>query len=116
MSELLRAIQFYNSGGYHWQPGTEDNYAPGVGAHDGPPHDADYTLQNWAMSLSELLRLIQFYNSGGYHVACGTEDGYAPGLTAKSAADDLPDSGAAKAAPVVTPARKIGVRSPNGFR
>ncbi|MCX5771877.1 MAG: S8 family serine peptidase, partial [Candidatus Hydrogenedentes bacterium] len=85
LSELLRAIQFYNSGSYHYEPGTEDGYGPGVGSHDGPPHDADYNSQNWAIGLSELLRLIQFYNSGGYHVECGTEDGYAPGLLASGA-------------------------------
>jgi hypothetical protein len=79
LSELLRAIQFYNSGGYHYALGTEDDYAPEIGAQDGPPHDADYSPANWAIGMSELLRLIQFYNSGGYHVMEGTEDGFAAG-------------------------------------
>ena len=106
LSELLRAIQFYNSGGYHYQPGTEDGYAPGVGSHDGPPHDADYNSQNWAIGLSELLRLIQFYNSGGYHVACGTEDGYAPG-PAPSGADLAKSFNAAQANVGLNAARSV---------
>ncbi|HPO15398.1 MAG TPA: hypothetical protein PLI09_18285, partial [Candidatus Hydrogenedentes bacterium] len=31
LTELLRSIQFYNSGGYHTQCGTEDDFAPGPG-------------------------------------------------------------------------------------
>ena len=30
LSELLRAIQFYNSGGYNPDPTTEDGFAPGL--------------------------------------------------------------------------------------
>ena len=32
LSELLRGIQFYNSGGYHYCPldGTEDDFCPGA--------------------------------------------------------------------------------------
>jgi len=32
LSELLRLIQFYNSGGYHVCEGSEDGFCPGVGA------------------------------------------------------------------------------------
>ncbi|NJL72538.1 MAG: hypothetical protein HC888_13715 [Candidatus Competibacteraceae bacterium] len=63
LSELLRVIQFYNAGAYHCQAGTEDNYAPGAGAQDCPPHTSDYNTQDWSISLSELLRLIQLYNA-----------------------------------------------------
>lgn len=80
LGELLRLIQFYNTGSYHCQTGTEDGYSPGSGSHNCTPHSSDYTPQNWAISLSEILRAIQFYNSGGY-VSCpenGTEDGFCP--------------------------------------
>ncbi len=88
LSELLRVIQFFNSGGYHCAdpPGsTEDGYVPGPGAdHSCMPHASDYNPQNWLISLSELLRLIQFYNSGGYHYCPDaeppTEDGFCPGM------------------------------------
>lgn len=88
LSELLRVIQFYNSGGLHCAlppESTEDGYVPG--ANDAQeacvPHNSDYSPQDWRISLSELLRLIQFYNSGGYF-ACPdaeppTEDGMCPG-------------------------------------
>ena len=85
LSELLRVIQFYNSGGYHCAVppgGTEDGYVPGPGAdHACTPHASDYNPQNWLISLSELLRVIQFYNSGGYYYCPldGTEDGFCPG-------------------------------------
>ncbi len=82
LSELLRVIQFYNSGGLHCQEGTEDGYAPGPpGNTDCMPHASDYNPQDWSISLSELLRVIQFYNSGGYYWCPeeGTEDGYCPG-------------------------------------
>ncbi len=82
LSELLRGIQFYNSGGLHCEEGTEDGYAPGPpGDTDCPPHASDYNPQDWRISLSELLRLIQFYNSGGYYWCPdeGTEDGCCPG-------------------------------------
>lgn len=82
LSELLRAIQFYNSETYHCQAGTEDGYAPGLGdIGTCCPHDSDYGLQNWSISLSELLRAIQFYNTGEYHYcpSNATEDGYCPG-------------------------------------
>lgn len=76
--ELTRLIQFYNRRGYHTQDGTEDGYAPGPGATNGPPHQADLN-GDWVLQLSpELTRVIQLYNSGGYRCAQGTEDGYAP--------------------------------------
>ncbi|MCC6145133.1 MAG: FG-GAP repeat protein [Candidatus Hydrogenedentes bacterium] len=79
LSELLRVIQFFNSGGFHCQAGTEDGYAPGVGSQVCSAHSSDYNPQNWAISLSELLRLIQFFNSGGYHACAGSEDGFCVG-------------------------------------
>ena len=85
LSELLRVIQFYNSGGLHCASppdSTEDGFAPGPGAdHTCLPYDTDYNPQDWAISLSELLRVIQFYNSGAYHYcpASNTEDGFCPG-------------------------------------
>lgn len=79
LSELLRVIQFYNTGTFHCQAGTEDGYDPGPGDTSCAPYDADYNTQNWVISLSELLRAIQFYQLLSYHLACGTEDGYAPG-------------------------------------
>jgi hypothetical protein len=87
--ELTRLIQFYNSGGYHCQAGTEDGYAPGPPGADPAdtacgPHQADQN-GDWRIQLSpELTRLIQFYNSGGYHCQEGTEDGYMPGLPGKA--------------------------------
>lgn len=78
LSEYLRVVQFYNSGGYHCQAGTEDGYAPGPGSTSCTKHNSDYNPGNWVISMSELLRLSQFYNAGGYHKQSGTEDGYAP--------------------------------------
>ncbi len=80
LSELLRVIQFYNSGGFHCEAGTEDGYAPDPGVETCTPHASDYNPHDWHINLSELLRLIQFYNSGGYHSCSGTEDGFCPGL------------------------------------
>jgi len=91
LSELLRVIQFFNSGGYHCADppdSAEDGYVPGPGAdHACSPHDSDYNPQDWVISLSELLRVIQFYNAGGYH-ACPdaeppTEDGFCVGAPLK---------------------------------
>jgi hypothetical protein len=74
-------IQFFNSGGFHCQAGTEDGFAPApTGDKTCAVHASDYNPQNWAISLSELLRLIQFFNSGGYHGCAGSEDGYCPGI------------------------------------
>jgi len=81
LSELLRAIQFYNSPGFHCEDGAEDGYAPGSGDQTCAPHDLDYNPQNWVISLSELLRAIQFYNSTSYYPcsAQDSEDGYCSG-------------------------------------
>jgi len=85
LSELLRAIQFFNSGGYRCAvppSSTEDGYVPGtVGDQSCVPHSSDYNPQDWRIGLSELLRLIQFFNAGGYHYCpgAGTEDGYCVG-------------------------------------
>ena len=84
LTELLRIIQFFNSGGFHCESGTEDGYAPGAaGDTSCAIHQSDYMPQDWKIELSELLRIIQFFNSGGYH-ACpdavpATEDGYCVG-------------------------------------
>ena len=82
IDELLRVIQFYNTLAFHCEVGTEDNYAPGVGATDCATHDSDYAPQDWSVSLDELLRVIQFYNSLGYYFCPDdqTEDGFCPGV------------------------------------
>ncbi len=80
LSELLRVIQFFNSGGFHCQSGTEDGYTPGSGGDTTcTAHNSDYAHHDWAIGLSELLRLIQFFNSGGYYPCTGSEDGFCPG-------------------------------------
>ncbi len=79
LSELLRVIQFFNSGGYHCATGTEDGYAPAPGDTGCTAHSSDYNTQDWRINLSELLRLIQFFNSGGYHQNVDSEDGFGPG-------------------------------------
>lgn len=81
LSELLRCVQFYNSGAFTCATAgaTEDGYQPGLGSvHACRPHDADFEVQDWRISLHELLRLIQIYNSESY-LACpaaNTEDGF----------------------------------------
>jgi len=81
LSEVLRLIQFFNSGQYHCGDGTEDGYASGDGPRACQPHSSDYVDGNWKISLSELLRLVQLYNVDGgiYFFHQGTEDGFAPG-------------------------------------
>lgn len=82
LSELLRAIQFYNDSGFHCDAGTEDGYAPGAeGDQSCAPNDLDYNPQNWVVSLDELLRGIQFYNTRNYYPcpSQSTEDGFCPG-------------------------------------
>jgi hypothetical protein len=81
LGELLRVIQFYNAGGLHCEPFTEDGYAPGLvePLEDGIHHTSDYLVKNWQIELSELLRLIQFYNAQGYHVCVDGEDGFCIG-------------------------------------
>jgi hypothetical protein len=75
---LLRIIQFYTTGRFHCEAGSEDGYAPGRGTEACRPHDSDYAPRDWRVSLSELLRVIQIYNAGGY-TACPeglSEDGF----------------------------------------
>lgn len=81
LSELLRLIQFYNTGAFSCLEGSEDGYTPGPGDQQCAPHSTDYNPQDWALSLSELLRTIQFYNTPGsnYQIDPTTEDGFAPG-------------------------------------
>ena len=80
LSELLRLIQFFNSGQYSCQEGTEDGYAPGPGEVNCTHHDSDYDPDDWSIGLSELLRLIQFFNSTGYHACPEGDDGFCPGF------------------------------------
>jgi len=87
LTELLRVIQFFNSGGFHCADdplSTEDGYVPGPGANiTCCPHNSDYAPAgpDWKIALTELLRVIQFFNSGGYHYCPleGTEDDFCPG-------------------------------------
>lgn len=85
LSELLRVIQLFNAGGYHCASPpevSEDGYIPGFGGDTNcTPHTADYSPQDWIISLQELLRIIQFFNSGGYMVCEGSEDGFCPRTT-----------------------------------
>jgi hypothetical protein len=85
LSELLRVIQLFNSGGFHCDAAGEDGYAPGAGVDQScTPHSSDYNPQDWQVSLSELLRLIQFFNSASFspcpNAAPPTEDGFCTGL------------------------------------
>jgi hypothetical protein len=86
LNELLRVIQFFNSGGYSCADGqaTEDGFVPGsTNPRTCDTHDVD-SDGDWSISLVELLRFIQFYNSGGYHECPDevppTEDGFCPGI------------------------------------
>jgi len=79
LSELLRAIQFYNNGSYHCDTGGEDRYGLGQGDKTCAAHDLDYSPRDWRIGLSELLRLIQLYNSSEYHADPSGEDGFSPG-------------------------------------
>jgi len=67
LSELLRVIQFYNTGGLHCAAlpeDTEDGYLPGPGINANcTPHDSDYAPQDWDINLAEILRLIQIFNA-----------------------------------------------------
>lgn len=78
ISEIMRIIQFYNSGGFHCQVGTEDGYAPGYDytKQNCDKHTADYAPQNFQISISEVLRLVQIYNSDGYYPTEIGEDGF----------------------------------------
>ncbi|OQX25343.1 MAG: hypothetical protein BWK80_16065 [Desulfobacteraceae bacterium IS3] len=84
LSELLRAVQLYECGGYECgEPGTEDGYILNsqfsILNSECRPHDSDYVPQDWKISLNELLRLLQFYNASGYHKDETSEDGFVPG-------------------------------------
>jgi hypothetical protein len=84
LQELLRVVQFFNTGAFGCQPGTEDGFAPNSAAHDCCPHDSDYLGgPSWTVDLTELQRLIQFFNGGGYHPCPdeATEDGFCPGAS-----------------------------------
>lgn len=80
LHELLRLVQFHNTGTFHCQEATEDGYAPGTGDIACSAHNADYDAQDWQIGMNELLRVVQFFNApgGAYHAQSGTEDGYAP--------------------------------------
>ena len=91
LSELLRVVQFFNSGGYHCAPGTEDGYDVGAGETACVPHSSDYFPQDWHVSLSELLRLIQIFNLGPYRTDPAEEDGFAPGSTLDPHLFPVPD-------------------------
>ncbi len=91
LGELLRVIELYNSptaanrtGDYHVEFGTEDNFAVGLGSHDGPYYSAD-TDHNWKISLPELTRVVELFNArngtsrtGLYRVSSSTVDGFEP--------------------------------------
>jgi hypothetical protein len=76
LGELLRAIQFYNAGGYSCAPfaESEDGYLPqpfgGAGVDPAcAAHASDYNPADGKVSLSELLRIIQLFNASNY-TAC----------------------------------------------
>lgn len=83
LAELLRVIQFYNSGGYCCaslcDPLSDEGFLPGDGDRTCAPHAADYNPRDWRINLSEVLRIIQFYNSSGYRACEDGEDGFCPG-------------------------------------
>ncbi len=79
LTELLRIIQFFNSGGFSCLEGTEDGYAPDPGGDKScNAHDSDYNPGDWKIGLTELLRVIQFFNTNGYGFDVTTEDGFRP--------------------------------------
>jgi parallel beta-helix repeat protein len=79
LSELLRVIQFYNTGAHQCAEASEDGYDPGAGPKDCAAHDGDYAPVDWRIDLSELLRAIQFFNAGGYYPCQSGEDGFCAG-------------------------------------
>ncbi len=87
LSELLRVVQFYNTGIYHCSSDSNDGYAVGDEDKNCAPHDTDYDPQDWKINLKELLRLIQFYNVGGYYADPNENDKFAP-LKPGSGTDD----------------------------
>jgi hypothetical protein len=84
LGELLRVVQFFNSGGYRCAPAeveSEDGYLPGPGDYAScRAYSPDYNPQDGAVSLNELLRVIQLFNIGGYDwcpdAEPATEDGF----------------------------------------
>lgn len=82
LAELLRVIQFFNSGGFHCagaSSASEDGYLPGPGGDISCcPHHSDYSPSgpNWQIDMSELLRLIQLFNNRIYGCDAGSEDGF----------------------------------------
>jgi len=77
LSDLLRAIQFYNARVIKCAAGTEDGYNVGRGdTFSCRNHAADYNPPDWSISLSETLRMVQLYNLGGYIRCDDGEDGY----------------------------------------
>ncbi len=85
LNELIRVIQFVNTGGYHCDGAGEDGYGAGPGEQSCAPHDSDYGPQDWKINLTEILRLVQFFNVGGYaeDPERATEDGFIPIAPAK---------------------------------
>ncbi len=82
LTEVLRVIQLYNSGGFYCLCKTEDGYSVTGENRTCSPHNSDYYgSPDWKIQLYEILRLIQIYNYGSYHPAIGTEDGFALGST-----------------------------------
>jgi len=79
LSELLRAIQLYNTDVFSCDPDSEDGYKTGPGMTDCTPHHSDFDPTDWQIELPELVRAIQLFNSGGYHAQSGSEDGFAAG-------------------------------------
>ncbi len=81
LSDLLRAIQFYNAGAFSCAVSvTEDGYQPFTGNTDCLRYAADLNT-DWQVSLSELLRVIQLYNWRQYHYCPDkrSEDGFCKG-------------------------------------
>lgn len=77
LSEVTRVVQFFNAGAFccaSQSAPTEDGFQPGAGDELCEPHAADYSSQDWKISLGELLRIIQLFNVDGYS-ACTTGEG-----------------------------------------
>ncbi len=81
LDELLRVIQFYNSGGIYCDCLSEDGYSPStLYSRECLPHSSDYyNGHDWRINLYELLRLVQIYNYGKYHPDPSSEDGFGLG-------------------------------------
>lgn len=67
LPEVLRIVQFYNSGGYFCNSGANDGYGAGPeGDTSCIPHDADLQTQDWRIDLHEILEVIQIFNFRSY--------------------------------------------------